>query len=274
MKFFNRISRKVFGTTKVINANISYLNPSKKLEGKKIVVTGGNKGLGYSMAKKFVEEGAVVLITGRDVVKLEQSSKEIGCECMPLDLTSVESFDTFLSESVRKIGGIDCLVNNAGISLHEESFSEVTPKSFDLQISTNFRGSFFLTQKFVNLLIANNKAGVILFISSETGEMADERPYGWTKAAINSMTQGLAFKLASKGFRINALAPGVTASEMTKTSADGNLYRYGNMMERIYLPEEVAETAAFLLSDASGCINGQIIACNNGKSINARWKKI
>lgn len=179
---------KLFHANQVVKANISYINPSCKLEGKKVIVTGGNKGLGFSMAKKFAEEGATVLITGRDVEKLEQSASEIGCEYLQLDLTNVESFDKFLRDCVRKIGVIDCLVNNAGISLHESSFTEVTPKTFDLQVSTNFRGGFFLTQKFIEMLTSKNRHGVVLFISSETGEMADERPYGWTKAAINSMT--------------------------------------------------------------------------------------
>ena len=97
-------------------------------------------------------------------------------------------------------------------------------------------------------------------------------PYGFTKAAINSMVQGLAYLFISQGIRINAVAPGVTASDMTGLSSDGNLYLPYNATERVYLPEEVAETACFLLSDASGCISGQVIVCNNGKTINARWK--
>lgn len=272
-KTAKKLFRGLFGSHKVVTANISYINPSKRLEGKKIIVTGGNKGLGYAMAKRFVREGADVLISGRDLQSLEQSSLEIGCQFSQLDITNVESFDSFLKEAIIKLGGVNCIVNNAGISLHEKNFLEVSPKSFDAQISTNFRGCFFLTQRFISLMLEKNENGNILFISSETGEMADERPYGWSKAAINSMTQGLAYKLAAKGFRINAIAPGVTASAMTGVSANGNLCRESNMLGRIYLPEEVAEAAVFLLSDASGCINGQIIACNNGKSINARWKK-
>lgn len=272
-KIVKKIFRGLFGSHKMMTANISYLDPSQRLEGKKIIVTGGNKGLGFAMAKRFVQEGAEVLISGRDLHSLKQSSQEIGCQYIQLDITNVESFDAFLKEAIMKLGGVNCIVNNAGISLHEKSFLEVSTESFDVQLSTNFRGSFFLTQKYIKLMLDNNETGNVLFISSETGEMADERPYGWSKAAINSMTQGLAYKLAAKGFRINAIAPGVTASAMTGVSENGNLCRDSNMLGRIYLPEEVAETAVFLLSDASGCINGQIIACNNGKSINARWKK-
>ena len=100
----------------------------------------------------------------------------------------------------------------------------------------------------------------------------DFRPYGFTKAAINSMTQGLAYLFAKDNIRINAVAPGVTASDMTGINADGDIYLAYNRTERAYLPQEVAETACFLLSEASGCISGQIITCNNAKTINARWR--
>lgn len=116
------------------------------------------------------------------------------------------------------------------------------------------------------------RKGNVLFVSSETGETVDWRPYGFTKAAVNSVVQGLAYLFIEDGIRINAVAPGVTASDMTGIKAEGNLYYEGNALNRVYLPEEVAETACFLLSDASGCISGQIITCNNGKTINARWK--
>lgn len=112
----------------------------------------------------------------------------------------------------------------------------------------------------------------MLFISSETGETVDIRPYGFTKAAINSMMQGLACLFVKDGIRVNAVAPGITASDMTGLKADGNLYLECNSINRVYLPEEVAETACFLLSDVSGCISGQVIVCNNGRTINPRWK--
>lgn len=117
----------------------------------------------------------------------------------------------------------------------------------------------------------NKIKGNILFVSSETGETADIRPYGLTKAAINSLVQGLAYLYASQGIRVNAIAPGVTATGMTGVS-NTNLYYPANPNGRAYLPEEMAEVATFLLSDASGCISGQIVACNNAKTINARWK--
>lgn len=257
---------------KKISANISYLKPNSRLTGKKIIITGGGRGLGFSMAKKFTEEGAEVLISGRNESTLKEAANKIGCKYTVLNVQDTTSFDSFINNANSILGGADCLVNNAGISLHEPTFFDVTPESFDLQIATNLRGGFFLTQSFTKLLLRENRKGNILFISSETGDTADIRPYGFTKAAINSMVQGLASLFISKGIRVNAVAPGITASDMTGFSSNGNLYIDDNAAERIYLPEEVAETACFLLSNASGCISGQIIVCNNGKTINSRCK--
>lgn len=257
---------------KNIKADIHYLQPNAQLQGKKIIVTGGGRGLGVAMATKFIAEGAEVLIAGRNEKQLKETSEKIGCKYLTLDVSNVENFADFMQNADKILNGINCLVNNAGISLHENTFFEVTPKTFDQQIDTNFKGAYFLTQEFIKLLKKNNRKGNILFTSSETGDTMDFRPYGFTKAAVNSMVQGLAYLFAKDGIRINAVAPGVTASEMTGFSTESNLHYEGNTTERIYLPEEVAETACFLLSEASGCISGQIIVCNNAKTINARWK--
>lgn len=252
-------------------AQVILTAPDKRLEGKRIVVTGGTGGIGHAMATRFVSEGAKVLITGRNEEKLKQISSELGCEMLPFDLTRVEDFDSFVERAKERLGGIDCLVNNAGVSLHE-TFQTVTPEGFDQQLNTNLKAPFFLSQKVLAYMEGNGVKGHVLFISSETGETADIRPYGLSKAAINSLVQGLAYLYAKQGIRVNAIAPGVTASEMTGFSADGDLSCSYAVNGRAYLPEEMAETAAFLLSDTSDCISGQIITCNNGNSINARWK--
>lgn len=276
MSIKNRIKRGIsfllHGEAKPTYAKISYLSPNHVLEGKKIIVTGGGRGLGYAMAERFVKEGASVLISGRKEETLKESARKLGCKYLVLDVSKTDGLEEFMAEADKMLGGVNCLVNNAGVSLHESDYTRVTPESFDKQIATNLKGGFFLTQKFIMLLKSRDEKGSILFTSSETGDTVDERPYGWTKAAINSMVQGLAYKLAKEGFRINAVAPGITASDMTGLKADGNIHYTGNIIDRVYMPEEVAETATFLLSDASGCLNGQILVCNNGKTINARWK--
>lgn len=268
------ISFLLHGSPKQIYAKVFYLKPHKRLEGKSIIITGGGRGLGYAMASRFAAEGAKVLIAGRNVDVLSTSAQKIGCEYLVLDMGDVNGFPNFIEKANKLLGSIDILVNNAGISLHEDSFFSVSPEQFETQFDTNLKGAFFLTQHFMDLCRTNGTTQYkkVLFVSSETGVTVDERPYGLTKAAMNSLVQGLAHKYAKEGFRINAIAPGITCSDMTGGKADGNLLCPGNMTERYYLPEEMAEIACFLISDAANLLNGQILVCNEGKTLNARWR--
>lgn len=251
--------------------HIHYLQPNGRLQGKKILLTGGSRGIGYAMAKKFIEEGAEVIISGRDENKLKETAKTLNCKYMPYDLMKIDGIDSFIQNAEDLLNGIDVLVNNAGVSLHEKDYSDVTQTTFDTQINTNLKAPFFLAQAFIKNLIDKQRKGCVLFISSETGETVDIRPYGWTKSIINSYVQGLAYRLRTNNIRVNAICPGVTATEMTGYDEKGNLYVNGTN-ERIYLPNEMAEIATFLISDASILLNGQILVCNEGKTINARWR--
>ena len=272
-KYIKRGIEYVLSGTPVYNVKptITYIDSSQKLSGKNIIITGGGRGLGYAMAKRFVTEGANVIISGRDAEILKKSSLEIGCSFLPLDVQKIETFDDFLEEAWNILGKVDCLVNNAGVSHHEGNIRNVTLDDFNTQINTNLRSGYFLSQKFIEKFEANQlKSGNILFVSSERGMMADDLPYGITKAAINTLVQGLARELIKSDIRVNAIAPGVTASDMTGFKQDGNLALSTQSTGRVYYPEEIAEIASFLLSDASNLLNGQILVCNEGKSINYR----
>lgn len=270
------VSFLLHGETAPVYPRITTLSPNERLKGKKVVITGGGRGLGLAMAKRFVAEGAEVLIAGRNEEVLKESANRLHCYYLTFDVQDISQTRAFIDRADKILNGINCLVNNAGISLHEKGFLTVSPKQFDDQFDTNLKGSFFLTQAFVeycNTQPLKDEMKNILFVSSETSMTADERPYGLTKAALNSLVQGLAYRFVNDNFRINAIAPGVTISEMTGGERDdGNIYCEYNITKRFYLPEEVAEVACFLLSDASNCLNGQILVCNEGKTINARWK--
>lgn len=269
MNFLKRLIKQL-RPVKQLKANITYLQPNHRLLGKKIIITGGGRGLGFAMAKKFVSEGAQVLITGRNEETLKKAAQEIGCQYIAYDVTNFEGMDNFLSLANEILGGVNVLVNNAGISLHEGTIRDVSYDQYDAQFNTNLKAGYFLTQKFLKLYEESGyEDGSVLFLSSERGQHVDDLPYGIIKAAINSLTQGLAKMLIKNKIRINAVAPGITATEMTGRTAD-NLYSEKYASGRYYLPEEVAEVACFLISDAAGCLSGQILVCNNGKSINYR----
>ena len=263
---------RLLRSTKVVKANIMLLEPNKRLVGKRIIITGGSRGLGFSMAQKFVAEGAKVLITGCNEKTLQNAAKEVGCMYICYDVTDFEHMDEFVLRADNMLGGVDVLVNNAGISLHEGTIRNVRYEQFDRQIDVNFKGVYFLSQKFLALYEKEQrKGGSILFLSSERGQHVDDLPYGIIKAAINSLTQGLAKMLINSDIRINAVAPGITATSMTNRTVD-DLYEENYSTGRCYLPVEVAEIACFLISDAAGCLSGQILVCNNGKSLNYRVK--
>ena len=245
------VSFLLHGEPKPVYANISYLAPNETLHGKTVLITGGGRGLGFFMAKKSVAEGAEVLIAGRNISILEESAKKLGCKYLQLDVSNPSEFDAVMDKAEELLGGLNVLVNNAGISLHENTFFDVTQETFDKQVDTNLKGAFFLTQTFIRHIKNTDTKACVLFVSSETGDTMDFRPYGFTKAAINSMVQGLAYLFAKEGIRVNAVAPGITASDMTGLSTEGDISYRGNISGRVYMPEEVAEVAAFLISDAA-----------------------
>ncbi len=259
---------------KIVKADIHYTLPSDKLKGKSVIVTGGGRGLGFAMAKRFASEGANVLIAGRNEETLRHSAEVIGCQYLCLDMQDPSSFASFIRQTDEMLGDLNCLVNNAGISLHEDGFLSVSQEQYNSQFDTNLKGPFFLTQAFVEYCKSHRIEGTkkVLFTSSETGMTVDERPYGLSKAALNSLVQGLACRYVGEGYRINAIAPGVTLSDMVGKKDEDNLALDGTATGRYYLPDEIAEVASFLLSDTSNCLNGQILVCNEGRTINARWK--
>lgn len=260
--------------TKVEVAQINY---GEILGGKTIVITGGGRGLGFYMAKKCISEGAEVVISGRNQETLEKAVSELGEKCHKIiyDVCDVEKAEDFLNKCRTTLGGrIDCLISNAGLSLHENIFKNVTIEGFDKQFNTNFRGGYFLSKAFLEMKLSEkDHSGQLCLISSETGNQCYDIPYGMTKAALNSLTRALSKRVYTEGIRVNAVAPGVTLSDMTKDYAeasDGNMTRDCSS-KRIFLPEEVAEVVCFLLSDASKCISGEIIHCNAGNHLKSFW---
>lgn len=134
------VSFLLHGETRPVVPHISYIQADRQLEGKKIIITGGGRGIGYAMARKFKASGADVLISGRDEAKLKAVAGEIGCSYLKLDLRDVGSFESFIDEANHILGGANCLVNNAGISLHENGFLNVQEEQFDAQFDTNLKG--------------------------------------------------------------------------------------------------------------------------------------
>lgn len=257
---------------KVTKAQIAQVQYGGTLEGKKILITGGSRGLGYAIAKRALEEKATVAITGRDINTLNEAKEKLGNSdnlyVFEYDVRQFDKGEELIYNARVKMKGIDILVNNAGVSVHNIDCSNCTEEQWDMQMDTNLKGVYFLTQAFLKYYNkVGKKQGKILNMVSERGLYGDDVPYGLSKRAIISFTEGLARDLIQKGIRVNAIAPGVTATEMTGYSPDDNLFRPYARGRRVLLPEEIAEVAIFLMSDASNSISGQVIACNEANHL-------
>ena len=271
-----KVILKYFQQSTYVNVEIKRISGGHILQDKNVVITGGGRGIGFAMAEKFISEGANVLISGRNKETLESAIQKLknDSKFIVYDVTDVRSSSDFIQECKKSFNGkIDCLVCNAGISCHEANILDVTEDGYDNQFNTNLKSCYFLCQAFIKDQQLNHGSDAnILVISSETADMCYDIPYGMTKAGLNTLIKALSRRFYLNGIRVNGIAPGVTLSDMTKyaQSEDGNLSWKG-AAGRVFLPEEVAEVACFLLSDASKCISGEIIHTNAGNHLRAYW---
>lgn len=255
-----------------VKVTLQQVNYNGILSGKNIVITGGSRGIGFAMAQKFVSEGATVIITGRNEEHLQNAKNALGsnADYIVCDNSAMDNGDWLVEQCKLKLGSIHSFVLNAGVSLHEGNFLNVTPEGFEKQFNTNLKANYFIAQSFLKYKLQQGTEGNLLFLSSETAGKSIDIPYGLTKAAINSLVGGLARRVYQKGIRVNAIAPGVTLTDMTlgggKLNIDSDLAT-NSSAGRWLLPEEIAEVACFLLSDASKCITGEIIYCDAGSHL-------
>ena len=258
--------------TRVVNVNVAQITGGSILKDKKVFITGGSRGIGLAIAKRALDEGALVTITGRNEEQLNKVKEELGSPdrlfVIRHDITDFDSDAAVIQKAREYMQGIDILVNNAGVSVHDINYSNCTEEQWDYQMDINLKGTYFITQAFLNYYEkVGKKQGKIINMVSERGLYGDDVPYGLAKRALISFTEGLAVRLIQKGVRVNAIAPGVTATDMTGYSSEGNLFRPYAKGRRVLLAEEIAEVAIFLMSDASNCISGQVIACTEANHL-------
>ena len=250
---------------KITNLTLSQINHGGILQGKRIVVTGGGSGIGLAMAKKFVSEGAAVVITGRNKAKLETAAHEINntlLRVLEWDVQDIDSIPVKLEQCVEMMGGLDCFVNNAAFVENRSDSVSFWDKSID----TNAKAPYFISKNVIDYYLQHNdgRVGKILNISSLSSYINNANPYGISKTVVNRITKGFAKEYASKNIIINAIAPGYVASSINYQDVEKNAYSGKTPLRRTITPEDIAELACFLLSDASNAIVGQIIAVDGG----------
>jgi len=267
MKIRNFIKYMKYGG--VVYVNISQINYNGILEGKRVLVTGGSSGIGYAIAKKCLEEGARVVITGRDIHKLNAVSKKIGSNNL-LALEWDVSDSNLAREKIKEIelvlGGLDIVFNNAGVYT-SKSFLEIEEEDWDTVMDINAKGLFFVCQAASDYFLKKSKSGKIINIASNRGILGDYGPYGMSKWGVIGLTKGLGRDLISKGIIVNGIAPGITATNINGVKVEENAFSDEPRNKRIGLPEEIAELALFLASDAANNIVGEVIVCDGGTSL-------
>lgn len=260
---------------KKVCANIAYLSPSKILEGRTALITGGTSGIGFEIAKAFVRAGATCVITGRNEEKIEKACAEIEKELdakgsifgKRMDVTSLVAMEEAFKEILCVVPShsIDVLVNNAGVVGGE--IRDCTEEKYDLILDTNLKGTFFLSQLVARYMRDNHVEGNILNIGSSSSLRPATSAYSITKNAIYGFTKGLAKVLAPYGITVNGIAPGPTATPMLMPNGIKDNLAFPNPLGRYILPGEIANMAVFLVSSMGKSIIGDMIFMTGGSGV-------
>lgn len=246
----------------------------RKLEGKIAIVTGGSSGIGLAAARRLVDEGAYVFITGRRQAQLDQAVAAIGRNISAIqgDIADLDDLDRMFAQIAAERGILDIVVANAAVS-ESTPLHSVTPEHFDKTFGTNARGTFFTVQKALPLM---TRGGSIVMVTSALHLKAFPLYgiYAATKAAIRSFARTLAAELKDRNIRVNTMSPGVVQTPMVDAqfSNEEEAARGRDMflqiipMGRLGRPEEIANAIFYLASDESSFTTGFDLVADGGTS--------
>lgn len=245
------------------------------LENKVAVVTGGSRGIGRAVARKFAENHADVAIvstaeneTARNTIS-ELCALGVKAKLFVCDIKNPEEVQNISEEILKEFGGVDILVNNAGIT-RDNLLPMLSVEDIDDVIDVNLKGAIFVTRAFLRNFI-RKKSGNIINISSVVGLMGNkgQANYAASKAGIIGLTKSLAKEYGNRNIRVNAIAPGYISTDMTDKLSAEAMHEIQNSvpLKRLGKPEDIAELALFLASDRSVYITGDVIRVDGGMYI-------
>jgi NAD(P)-dependent dehydrogenase (short-subunit alcohol dehydrogenase family) len=238
------------------------------------IVTGGASGIGLAIAEKFCQHNIFSIVIGRDSNKLKAAQDILGDKgkTIQFDLTNLKGIPALINDIKKEYGKIDVLVNNAGINMKKE-FTEVTDEDFQTILHTNVNVVFALSREVVKVMEAQG-SGSIINITSMAALYGIPKVIAYTasKSALEGMTNAMATELSPKGIRVNAIAPGFIATDMSSRALNGDVERKQKVLGRTpmgYLgkPEDVADAALFLATNSSKYITGTSIRVDGGNAV-------
>jgi NAD(P)-dependent dehydrogenase (short-subunit alcohol dehydrogenase family) len=240
------------------------------LEGRICIVTGGAQGIGEACIRRFAREGAAVVIADIDDARGAALAAELGGLFVHCDVGDKLQVEAVVAQTLAAHGRIDVLVNNAGI-FRAADFLDMTEEDFDAVLRVNLKGAFLMGQA-VACEMAKAGRGSIVNMSSVNGVLAIPTIAGYnvSKGGINQLTRVMALSLADKGIRVNAVAPGTIATELAAkavlTSEEATARIMSRTpMRRLGEPSEIADTVAYLASDAASYVTGEIVVADGGR---------
>ncbi|MCI8669397.1 MAG: 3-oxoacyl-ACP reductase FabG [Lachnospiraceae bacterium] len=239
------------------------------LKGKVAIVTGGTRGIGLAVVKKFLDNGAIVVLCGsreetvnKALAEIKRERPEAQAEGAWPDLASLEQVQKMAADVYEKYGKIDILVNNAGISARD-SIYQYTEEEFDKIMNLNIKAVFNCTRAVVGYM-KEQKSGAVINTSSVVSIYGQAAGCGYpaSKFAVNGLTKSLARELGADNIRVNAVAPGVTRTDMVAALPKEMAERVaaGIPLGRVGEPEEVADAFLFLASNMASYISGEILS--------------
>jgi NAD(P)-dependent dehydrogenase (short-subunit alcohol dehydrogenase family) len=232
------------------------------LDSKRVLITGGASGIGAATAARFLEEGSAVVVLDRDAAARQRIRKDLPelAGTVDADVSNLSQVRSAFDDAVKLMGGVDVLINNAGISIRH-NFLEITPKDWDNIIAVNLTGMFYMAQTAARHMWERD-GGVILQTASTNGMVGQPfyADYNTTKAGVIELTKTMALELAPK-IRVCAVAPGYVLTPMQRAEYTDEMLEEVNRkvpLRRHAKPEEVAALFAFLASDDAAYITGHV----------------